>query len=402
MKINKAYRYELDPNVNQRICLAQHVGCARFAYNWGLGLRIELYETTKKSTNAVEQHRLLNAKKATDFPWMYEVSKCAPQEALRDLDRAFGNFFRGLKEGKKIGFPTPKRRGVHDSCRLTGSIKVNERSIQLPRLGILRTKERTKVKGRILSATIIREADRWFVSLTVEVEIDTPKPVQGMPIGIDLGLSSFITTSEGEKILPPKPLNKALKRLKRLSKQHSKKQKGSKNKRKSALKLARHHRKIRNQRSDFLHKLSTKLAKTKPVIIMETLNVQELLQKKQLSRHIADVGWSRFTHMLEYKTKWYGSTLVQAPVRFASTKVCSACHCKKDSIHLHEREWTCPYCHAKHDRDVNAAINLLQYYTESSSGIYACEDSSGGISEKLISYGSLKQEVMSGIIVHKL
>lgn len=318
--------------MSQRISLAQNVGCSRFAYNWGLQQRIELYETTKESTNAIEQHRLLNSKKITDFPWMYEVSKCAPQEALRDLDRAFRNFYRGLKEGKKVGFPSPKRRGVHDSCRLTGSIKVNERSIQLPRLGVIRTKERTKVKGRILSATISRQADRWFVSLTVEVEVDSPKPVQGKPIGIDLGLTSFITTSENEKVAPPKPLNKALKKLKRISKQHSKKQKGSKNRRKSALKIGRQHRKIRNQRVDFLHKLSSKLAKTKPVIVVEDLDVQGLLQKKQLSRHIADVGWSSFIRMLEYKTKWYGSTLVKAPRRFASSKLCSGCHFKKKDL----------------------------------------------------------------------
>ena len=402
MKVSKAYRYELDPNVSQRICLAKHVGCSRFAYNWGLQQRINLYETTKKSTNAIEQHRLLNSLKVTEFPWMYEVSKCAPQEALRDLDRAFRNFYRGIEKGNKVGFPVPKKKGIHDSCRLTGTIKVNERSIQLPRLGRIRTKERTKLKGKILSATITRETDRWFVSLTVEVEIDPPKPVQGIPIGIDLGLSSFITTSEREKVRPPKPLNKALKKLKRLQAQHSRKQKGSKNRRKSALKIGRHHRKIRNQRSDFLHKLSTKLAKTKPVIVVENLNVQDLLQKKQLSRYIADVGWSNFIRMLEYKTKWHGSILIKAPKRFASSKLCSDCHFKKEYLRLYEREWTCPYCHTTHDRDVNAAINLLQYYTESSSGIYACGDSSGGVSQKLTSYGSMKQEVTNGIFVHKL
>jgi len=333
---------------------------------------------------------------------MYEVSKCSPQEALRDLDRAFRNFYRGLKEGKNVGFPSPKRKGVYDSCRLTGSIKVLERAIQLPRLGVIRTKERTKVKGRILSATISRQADRWFVSLTVEVEIDPPKPVEGKPIGIDLGLSSFITTSENEKVAPPKPLNKALKKLKRLSKQHSKKQKGSKNRKKSALKIGRQHRKIRNQRLDFLHKLSTKLAKTKSVIVVENLDVQELLKKKQLSRYIADVGWSGFIRMLEYKAKWYGSTVVKAPKRFASSKLCSCCHFKKNDLHLYEREWICPYCHTTHDRDVNAAVNLLQYYTESSSGIYACGDSSGGVGQKPTSYGSLNQELTSGIFVHKL
>ena len=401
MKIIKAYRYEIKPNIWQRILLAKHVGAARFAYNWGLKQRIDLYEKDKTSTNAIEQHRLLNCLKAQEFPWMYEVSKCAPQEALRDLHKAFQNFYRGLKQGKKVGFPKFKKKGIHDSFRLTGSIKVNPRSIQLPRLGEMRLKEDTAVKGKILSATVSREADRWFVSITVEEEIETPIPIQGNPIGIDLGLTSFLTTSDGIKISPPKPLNKALKNLKRLSKKHSRKKVGSNNRKKSAFKLARQHRKVGNQRRDFLHKLSTSLAKTKPVIIMEDLNVKKMMQKKGLSRHIADVGWSGFVCMLEYKTKWYGSSLKKAPRYFASTKTCSSCgHVEKD-LALSVREWTC-ICGKKHDRDVNAAVNLLNLHTGSSPGIYACGEASDGEGQQPSSYALLKQEVMNGIFVHKL
>jgi len=313
MKIYKAYRYEIKLNIQDRISCAKHAGAARFAYNWALKQRIDLYEKDKTFTNAIEQHRILNRLKTHEFPWMYEVSKCAPQEALRDLDRAFKNFYRGLKQGKKVGFPKFKKKGKHDSFRLTGTIKIEGNSLQLPRLGKLRLKEKSAVKGKILSATVSRQADRWFVSLTAEEDMDPPTPVQGKNIGIDLGITFFVTTSEEVKIAPPKPLKKALKKLKRLNQQHSRKQAGSKNKKKSALRLARHHRKIGNKRLDFQHKLSTQLAKTKSVIVVEDLSVKEMLEKKDLSRPISDMGWGRFIFMLEYKTKWYGSLLKKAP-----------------------------------------------------------------------------------------
>ena len=155
---------------------------------------------------------------------MYELSKCAPQEALRDLDKAFRHFYRGIQKGSKVGFPRFKKKGIRDSFRLTGAIKVNKASVQLPRLGMIRLKEKSAVEGHILSATISRQADRWFVSVTVEQQMDPPAPVEGAPIGIDLGITSFVTTSEGFKISPPKPLNRALKRLRLFSKQHSRKQ----------------------------------------------------------------------------------------------------------------------------------------------------------------------------------
>lgn len=357
MLVNKAYRNELKPNNKQLALLKKHAGCARFAWNWGLAERKKLWEEEKKSTNAIEQHRKLNALKKTEFSWMYEVSKCAPQEALRDLDRAFRNFFEG-----RADFPKFKKKGKHDSFRLTGTIKVFPKHIQLPRLGKIRVKEETaKFRGRILSATVSREADRWFVSLAVEVEIPDPVPVTGDPVGIDRGLIHFAVLSSGEKFEAPKSLEKNLKKLRRLSKQHSRKQKGSNNRKKSALKLARLHRKIRNQRRDFLHKLSTALAKTKPVIVIESLAAKNMIKNKHLSRHIADAGWGEFQQMLEYKTKWYGSKLIIAPRFYPSSRRCSRCGYILAEIKLSVRRWTCPVCGAVHDRDINAAVNLLQY-----------------------------------------
>lgn len=359
MRINRAYRYELDPNVQQRILLAKHAGAARFAYNWGLARRIELYQEKGSSTNAIAQHRELNALKTTEYPWMYEVSKCAPQEALRDLDRAFRNFFRGRQNGQAVGFPRFKKKGRHDSFRLTGAIRVLERAVQLPRLGVIRLKEIPALDCRILSATVSREADRWFVSLAVEQEITDPTPVSGEAVGIDVGLNAFATLSTGEKIQAPKPLAGALKRLRRLSRRLSRRQKGSRNRKKAALQLARMHRRVRNIRQDFLHKLSTRLAKTKRVVAVEDLHVRGMVRNRHLARAIADAGWGEFRRMLGYKCTWYGSELVMAPRFFPSSKICSACGQVQEKMPLHIREWTCPACGAQHDRDINAARNLL-------------------------------------------
>lgn len=398
MKIISAYRYELKLTVkNLKLC-AQHAGVARFAFNWGLQKRIDLYSKEKKSTNAIEQHRLLNSLKVTEFPWMYEVSKCAPQEALRDLDRAFQNFFRGLKTHQKIGFPSFKRRGTHDSFRLTGTIKILGKKLQLPRLGLVNLKEEPKIQGKILSATISKEADRWYVSLSIEREIADPKPVQGDSVGIDLGLTCFATFSNGSKIIAPKPLAKNLKRIKRASKRHSRKVLGSNNRKKSALKLSRLHRKNRNIRKDFLHKETTQLAKTKPMIALEDLNVKRMLANNRLSRNISDAGWNEFRRMLEYKTKWYGSKLVLVPRYFPSSKMCSECKYCIHELSLSTRTWECEKCHCIHDRDLNAAKNLLNYSTGSSPGIYACGDTSNGAREKLASYVPLKQEANHGYI----
>ncbi len=400
MKVNQAFRYELKPNVSQRILLAKHAGTARFTYNWGLAQRIKLFERSEgkeRFTSAIAQHKVLNSLKATEFPWMYEVSKCAAQEALRDLDRAFKNFWSGRKVRRNVGFPKFKKKGMHDSFRLTGSIRVNSHSIQLPRLGKIRTKEGCgKFTGRILSATISREADRWNVSLSVEVERPDPPTVQGDAVGIDVGLTSFAAMSDGTSCDAPKPLRKAAQRLKRRSRQHSRKVKGSSNRRKSAVKLARLHRRVKNKRWNFLHQLSTQLAKTKSVIVIEDLHIRGMIRNRSLSTAIADAGWGEFRVMLAYKTQWYGSKLVVAPRFFASSKTCSECKHRVDSLPLHIREWTCPCCGTSHDRDVNAAQNLLKWFLEntaSSAGIYACGDSSTGDDTDVSSrHGSLKQE----------
>jgi putative transposase len=399
----QAFRYELIPNSGQRVLLGKHAGTARFTWNWALGERMRRYRECKdgeRFTNAIEQHRELNARKATEWAWMYEVSKCAPQEVLRDLDRAFHNFVRARRAGRHCGFPRFKQKGMDDAFRLTGSLRVAVRAVQLPRLGRLRTKEGTeKFRGRILSATMRREADRWYVSLTVEADRPEPEPILGPVVGVDLGLKSFAMISDGvgeEAVLAPKALGRSLRRLRRRSSAHSRKARGSGNRRRSALQLARLHRRIRNIRTDFLHKLSTTLAKTKSVVVLEDLNVSGMVRNRHLARHIADAGWGAFRRMLEYKSRWYGSKVVVAPRFLATSKRCSGCGHVLEALALSVRKWVCPACGVEHDRDGNAARNLVVWSrlaTGSSPGIDACGEPSGGAeAHASASHGSAKQE----------
>ncbi len=259
MRVKRACRHEPDPDVGQRILLLEHAGAAWFAYNRGLARRSELYRQTGKATNAMEQHRGLNRLKKAEHPWPYEVSKGAPQEALRDLGRAWGNLFRGLQEGRKVGFPRFRKKGRDDRFRLTGAIRVRGRAVQLPRLGLIRLKEGPKVQGRVLSATVSREADRRYVSLTVAV--DLPEPVRGPAVGIDVGLAHFATLVQEDGTVTKIPAPGAAPAAIAAAAAAQQEGRGSKNRQRSALRLARLHRRLRSSRQDLLHQLTTHLAK---------------------------------------------------------------------------------------------------------------------------------------------
>ncbi len=381
MLILRAYKTELDPNNVQRTLLAKHAGAARFTWNWALNRRVEEYKLTGKSSNAIEQHRQLNAIKPTYFPWMYEVSKCAPQEALRDLDKAFRNFF--AKRARHPRFKS-KKCGL-GGFRLTGSVAIEAGRIKLPRIGWLRLKESgyLPTDAKINSVTVKERAGRWFVSVQVEEQIAVTEN-QGSAIGLDLGLKSFVVGSDGLSLDSPKPLLRSLRRLQRLSRQHSRKQKGSMNRRKSAKRLAKLHYRIGCQRADFIHKATTKLTTTKSVIVVEDLNVSGMRKNRCLARSISDVGWSEFVRQLEYKAAWNGGKVIKAGRFYPSTKTCSTCGLVKDEMPLSERVYRCDGCGLVLDRDVNAARNLLSLSTGSSPGFEACGDSPLG--------GSVKQE----------
>jgi putative transposase len=370
VEVKQAFRFELDPNQKTRVALAKHIGAARFAYNWGLARLKEALEQGRPLPSAIQLHKEWNRWKRENAPWWVEVSKCAPQEAFRDLERAVRNWREG-----RANFPRFKRKKSLDDnkARLTGPIRVTPRHVKLPRIGKVRTKERTDKlleliqagKARILSATISREADRWFVSLTCVVERPDPEIREARSprdiVGVDLGLESFITLSDGTKVEAPKPLKKAMRLLERRSRQLSRKQKFSKNFKKASLRLARLHRRVRNIRRDFLHKVTTWLAKTKPVIVVEDLNVRGLSQNGNLSQAISDVSWGMFRRMLEYKCQWYGARLIVVPQDFPSTKACSNCGEIGPPLPLSQRVFRCEACGLEIDRDWNAALNLWQY-----------------------------------------
>jgi len=367
MKILRAYKAELDLNNVQKTDCASHAGAARYAYNWGLSRKKEAFSTGAKTPSAIDLHRELNVLKKTELPWMYEVSKCAPQESLRDLDKAFTNFFRRVKEkkaGKKVavGFPhfKSKKNGL-GSFRLTGAIHVFEKSIQLPRLGMLRLKERGYLPmsgAHILNATVSEKAGRWFVSVQVEIEISQPDREQKPVAGVDLGIIRMAQVSDGMIFENPRALKSALTKLKRLQRVVSRRQKGSANRKKSVRQLARAHYRVANLRKDALHKVTTMLTKTKSAIVLENLNVSGMLRNHHLAQAIADVGMYEFRRQLEYKGAWYGCEVLLADRFYPSTKRCSQCGQVKPEMSLGEREYRCDYCSLVIDRDLNAAINL--------------------------------------------
>ena len=387
MLVQRAYKTELDLNDRQVTACRQHAGAARWAYNWGLRVKQERYRATKRSPTAIDLHRALNALKKTEVPWMYQVSKCAPQEALWNLDAAFQQFFRRCtlkKQGKwtgKLGYPQfkTKKKGL-GSFRLTGRIVVSTKAIVLPRLGRLRLKERRYLPtsgGKILSATVSEQAGHWYVSLQVEKEQEVPDNT-GPVVGIDLGIKHLATLSDGTVIPNPRHLKRRLKKLKRLQRVVSRRQKGGKNRKKAVRKLARLHRQIKNQRRNTLHQVTTRLAKTKSVLVIEDLHVAGMLKNHHLAQAIGDVGFYEFKRQLLYKAAWYGSRVVLADRWEPSSKRCSGCGWIDEDLTLSDRTFHCEQCGLVLDRDLNAAINLSKLAGSSSDSRNACGAASSG------------------------
>lgn len=379
MKVQRGFQTELAPNDVQRTMLLKNAGAARYTYNWGLQQKKLAMDAKTKIPNNIELHRRLNALKPSEFPWMYDVSKCAPQEALRNLDKAFDNFFRKCKlkkQGKfkgKVGFPRfkSKKKGI-GGFRLTGSIKVMSDHIQLPRLGTIRLKEKgyLPTDAKILNASVKERAGRWYVAVQVEMEMPDPPVKPEVVVGVDLGIKTLATCSDGEVFENPRTLGKNLKKLQRLSRRVSRKQKGGKNRKKAAGRLARLHQRIANIRKDTFHKITTQLTKTKSKVVIEDLNVSGMMKNRCLSRAIADLGLFEFRRQLEYKGVWHGCQVQVADRFFPSSKRCCVCGRIKDDLKLSDRVYVCE-CGNEVDRDWNAAKNLEWLSTASSAGIYA-------------------------------
>jgi putative transposase len=375
-----AHKIALEPSNKQATYFAKAAGTARFAYNWALSewqRQYEAWQIDKSLAKPTEQalRRQLNAIKRDQFPWMLEVTKNAPQMAIIQLGQAFKNFFAG-----RCGYPQFRKRGVHDRFSLTNDqFSIDGRRIRIPHLGWVRLRESLRFAGKLISATISRIADRWFVSVNVETADLThlPKAESQGVVGVDLGISSFATLSTGEPpVAGPKAHTALLMRLRRLSRSLSKKQKGSANRMRAKNKLARIHAKIANIRLDAIHKLTDDLTHRFRIVAIEDLNVKGMMRNRCLARSIADMGFHEFRRQLNYKAQMRGCAVVVADRWFASSKICSSCGQKLNTLSLSVRQWTCPSCGVRHDRDVNAAINLKKYAV--SSTVSACGGEGSG------------------------
>jgi len=395
MKVRKAYKTELKPNGRQRELLENHAGAARFAYNWGLARKVSSYDLTGKSLSAIDLHREINALKKTRYPWLYEVSKCAPQEALRDLDRAYANFFRRAelkKRGKfkgKVGFPRFKsrKRGL-GSFKLTGSIHVEESRLKLPRLGWIRLKEKgyLPAEGKtvhILSATVSERAGRWFASLQVEEETPEPVTASGPPVGIDLGVKTLATCSNNMEAHVhydnPRALYAGARQLSRLQRKLCRQEKGSNRREATRRKIARAHYRMSCVRSDAIHKATSEIAaKAKPpsmrpaVVAIEDLNVSGMVKNRRLARSVVDASMREFRRQLSYKCAWYGIELVVVPRFETTSKPCSRCGWVREDLKLSDRVFRCGACGHVADRDDNASDNILSLAVSSTERINGC------------------------------
>jgi putative transposase len=327
-----------------------------------------------KIQRAYKTELKLNVLKRSELSWMYEASKCAPQEALRDLDRAFEHFFRRVGSGRKPGFPRFKsRRRGPGSFRLTGSIRVEERRIKLPRLGRLRLKERGYLPrdAKILSATVSERAGRWFVSVLVEEDVVRPYPPAAV-CGVDVGIEKLAVVSDGTVFENPRALKKAEKKLRLLSKAVSRKKKGSRNRRNAVARLRRQHYRIACMRKDCIHKATTTITKRFGHIAIESLNVQGMIRNHCLSKALSDGSLSEFLRQVRYKSNLRGCRITEAPRFYPSSKMCSRCGTIKDDLGLGERLFHCERCSLEMDRDLNAAINLKNVAV--SSTVTACRE----------------------------
>ena len=390
------HKIRLYPNDEQAMLFAKSCGVARFAYNWALAEWKRQYEAGEKP-NEGKLRKQLNAIKEEKFPWMGEVSKTAPQQAIKNLGTAFKNTFARLKKGEKPGFPKFKRKRIHDSFRadngpskdIPNAVKVDGEKVHLPVIGWVNMAEPVRFEGNIKSATVSKEADQWHVALAIETKDCLSGRMDKGVVGVDLGVKTLATLSTGEVEEGPKAHKRLLGRIKRLSRSLCRKKKGSANRAKAKTKLASMHQRIANVRKDNLHKLTTKLATEFETIGIEDLNVKGMVKNHCLARAVSDAGFFEFRRQLEYKAAMTGAKVVVVSRWFPSSKTCSVC----GEIHdmpLSQRLMSCS-CGNTMDRDLNAAINLRNYAVSSTVSVCGEESSGFGCKTK-VKLSSVKQK----------
>lgn len=364
--IEKSYKFRIYPNKEQQKQIDITFSHCRFVYNYFLAQRIAVYKETGKSVSRYEQGReLTKMRKADETKWLAEADRSAYTYALRDLDAAYQNFFRGLKTGKHVGFPKFKskksNRFSYTTQKIRTNIKVFDNCIQLPKLGFVKCRVSKQIQGRILSATVSKNpSGKYFVSICcTDIEAE-PLPKTNKSIGIDLGIKHLAVDSNGVEHPNNKYLAKSEKKLARLQRQLSRKPNGSKRHEKARIRVARLYEHIANQRNDQLHKLTTQLVRENDIICIEDLNVAGMVRNRHLAKAISDVGMGEFRRQLQHKCDWYGKTLVEIDRFYPSSQICSCCGYQNHDVKdLSVREWTCPNCGSHHDRDINAAKNIL-------------------------------------------
>lgn len=365
MTIQKAFKVRLEPNQKQQTQINKTIGCARFVYNRFLVLRKELYETEKKTLNynGCSQQLTLLKKELT---WLAEVDKFALQNSLKNLETSYKNFFEGLKKSsKKVGFPKfKKKHGFKQSYKTNftnNNIEVREQYLKLPKLGWVKFRKSQEITGKLINVTVSRTKDgHYMASILCETEIDK-YPDSSKELGLDLGIKSYLVASSGEEIDNPKYYKKHLRKLKKAHKNLSRKKKGSSNRVKAKIKLARLYAQVTNVRDDFLHKLSTRLIREYGVICIEDLRAANLVKNHKLAQSIQDASWSKFVSMLEYKANWHDRIIQKVSTFYPSSQTCSCCGSINPIVKdLSVREWLCEFCNTTHLRDKNAAINILR------------------------------------------